>query len=286
MDVAATSASRRGPQRLRAHPRDVLDTRATRRRRATARSRAREGPLGRLRHGRRGVPTHGRAGLMTLALRASTEAGAQLCALADVADDLAGRAAAHDRAGSFPHASSDALREAGSSRRDRRAARRARGRLAARPPRRLRAARGRRRLDRDRRRRAPRRGPPTWSASCRSPSTAATAGGRRRAREGARVARHARRRSLAGRDQRAQPGPLRPSTHRDQRRGRLAHRRAEDLLHGGAAATTLYASVTYTDAAGAARYGYAMVPVRARGVTIHDRIRDALGMRRRPAATP
>ena len=47
---------------------------------------------------------------MTLALRASTEAGARLCALADVlADDLATRAAAHDRAATFPHASSDAL---------------------------------------------------------------------------------------------------------------------------------------------------------------------------------
>ena len=51
---------------------------------------------------------------MTLALAAGTEAGARLCALADLlADDLASRAAAHDRAASFPFESSAAVREAG-----------------------------------------------------------------------------------------------------------------------------------------------------------------------------
>jgi alkylation response protein AidB-like acyl-CoA dehydrogenase len=51
---------------------------------------------------------------MPLELTARTAAGARLLALADaLADDFASRAAAHDRDGSYPHASIDALKDAG-----------------------------------------------------------------------------------------------------------------------------------------------------------------------------
>ncbi len=44
------------------------------------------------------------------------------------------------------------------------------------------------------------------------------------------------------------------------------------------AATDLYVAVTYTDPAGVDRYAYAMVPIKAAGVVVHDDW-DALGMR-------
>jgi alkylation response protein AidB-like acyl-CoA dehydrogenase len=47
---------------------------------------------------------------------------------------------------------------------------------------------------------------------------------------------------------------------------------------GSPAAAVLYASVSYADAAGAERYGFAQVPVGAPGVVLHDDW-DALGMR-------
>jgi alkylation response protein AidB-like acyl-CoA dehydrogenase len=47
---------------------------------------------------------------------------------------------------------------------------------------------------------------------------------------------------------------------------------------GSPGATTLYASVSYTDDAGEERYGYVPVPVDAPGVVLHDDW-DALGMR-------
>jgi alkylation response protein AidB-like acyl-CoA dehydrogenase len=50
---------------------------------------------------------------MTMELTARTPAGAALVALAErLAADLAGRAAEHDRDGSYPHPSIDSLREA------------------------------------------------------------------------------------------------------------------------------------------------------------------------------
>jgi alkylation response protein AidB-like acyl-CoA dehydrogenase len=47
---------------------------------------------------------------------------------------------------------------------------------------------------------------------------------------------------------------------------------------GSPAATTLYVSVSYLDAAGVERYGFAPVPIDATGVVLHDDW-DALGMR-------
>ena len=51
---------------------------------------------------------------MSMELKPRTAPGADLVALAEwLADDFAGRAAAHDRDGSYPHQSIDALRETG-----------------------------------------------------------------------------------------------------------------------------------------------------------------------------
>jgi alkylation response protein AidB-like acyl-CoA dehydrogenase len=51
---------------------------------------------------------------MPLELTARTDAGARLITLAEtLAEDLAVRAPIHDREGTYPHASVDALRDAG-----------------------------------------------------------------------------------------------------------------------------------------------------------------------------
>ena len=180
-----------------------------------------------------GVPTYGGARPMTLALRASTEAGARLCALADVlADDLATRAAAHDRAATFPHASSDALREAsyfaapipkgsagsGSARCTTWSSLR-----CAWPP----------ATPRSRSASTCTSSPSaTWSASWRSPSIAATSGGAAAVAKG--LESLAARRRDPRRDQRAQTGPAAAVDDRDECGGRLADRRPQDLLHGRA----------------------------------------------------
>jgi len=215
---------------------------------------------------------------MTLALRASTEAGARLCALADVlADDLAGRASAHDRAGSFPHASSDALRAAGY--------------FAAPIPRPLgglgvgslhdlvvasvRLAAGDASIA---------IGVNMHLVAVRNMvrilQIAEHRGDGRRAAALAKGLESLATRGeiLAAAISEPKQDLLRPSTIATSVEGGWRIDGRKIFCTGVPAATTLYASVTYTDAAGAARYGYAMVPVRARGVTIHDDW-DALGMR-------
>ncbi len=215
---------------------------------------------------------------MTLALRASTEAGARLCALADVlADDLAGRASAHDRAGSFPHASSDALRAANyfaapiprplgglgvGSLHDLVVAsvRLAAGdaSIAIGVNMHLVAVRNMVRIYRV----AEARGDERRSAALASGLSALT-------RDGDVLAAAI-----------SEPGQdlLRPSTVATSVEGGWRIDGRKIFCTGAPAATTLYTSVTFRDGEGAERYGYAMVPARARGVTIHDDW-DALGMR-------
>ena len=141
------------------------------------------------------------------------------------------RAAAHDRDGSYPYASIDALRDAGYfaapiPERARRAGRR----LGPRPRRRLQPPRARRRLGRHRRQHAPRRGaehgPPLAHRRGRAATTGAPPRSPRPSRE------IARERRGAGRGgQRARPGPHAPGDDRHAHRRRLAHRRPQDLLH-------------------------------------------------------
>jgi alkylation response protein AidB-like acyl-CoA dehydrogenase len=215
---------------------------------------------------------------MTLALGASTEAGARLCALADVlADDLAGRAPAHDRAASFPHASSDALREAGY--------------FAAPIPTAL-GGLGVESLH------------DLIVASARLATGDASvaigvnmhliavrnmvrilriAEARRDEQRAAALAKGleglaSRGEILAAAISEPAQDLLRPSTVATSVEGGWRIDGRKIFCTGVPAATTLYASVSYRDAAGAARYGYAMVPVRARGVVVHDDW-DALGMR-------
>jgi len=71
---------------------------------------------------------------------------------------------------------------------------------------------------------------------------------------------------------------LRPSTIATSVEGGWRIDGRKIFCTGVPAATTLYTSVTYRDTKGDERYGYAMVPVRTRGVTVHDDW-DALGMR-------
>ena len=215
---------------------------------------------------------------MTLALRASTEAGARLCALADVlADDLATRAAAHDRAATFPHASSDALREAGY--------------FAAPIPKGLgglgvgslhdlvvasvRLATGDASIA---------IGVNMHLVAVRNMvrilEIAEHRGDERRAAAVAKGLESlaARGEILAAAISEPRQDLLRPSTIATSVEGGWRIDGRKIFCTGVPAATTLYASVTYIDGTGDPRYGYAMVPVRARGVTVHDDW-DALGMR-------
>jgi alkylation response protein AidB-like acyl-CoA dehydrogenase len=215
---------------------------------------------------------------MTLALSASTEAGARLCALADVlADDMASRAAAHDRAATFPFASSDALREAGY--------------FTAPIPRSL-GGLGVESLH------------DLVVASARLAAGDASvaigvnmhlvavrnmvrilriAEARADARRASGVADGlrglvARGEVLSAAISEPKQDLLRPSTIATSVEGGWRIDGRKIFCTGVPAATTLYTSVTYRDAAGVDRYGYAMVPVGASGVTVHDDW-DALGMR-------
>ena len=217
---------------------------------------------------------------MTLALSASTEAGARLCALADVlSDDLATRAAAHDAAATFPHASSDALREAGY--------------FAAPIPKPLgglgvqslhdlvvgsvRLAAGDASIA---------IGVNMHLVAVRNMvrilQIAEHRGDERRAAALAQGLGSLASRGdiLAAAISEPKQDLLRPSTVATSVEGGWRIDGRKIFCTGVPAATTLYASVTYDAAggAGAARYGYAMVPVRAPGVTVHDDW-DALGMR-------
>jgi alkylation response protein AidB-like acyl-CoA dehydrogenase len=215
---------------------------------------------------------------MGFALAASTEAGARLCALADVlADDLSSRAALHDRAASFPFASSDALREAGyfyapiprdlgglgvSSMHDLvvGSARLAAGdaSVAIGVNMHLVAVRN----------------------MVRILSIASARGDERRvaALGGALSDLVARGEILAAAISEPKQDLLRPSTVATSVEGGWRIDGRKIFCTGVPAATTLYTSVTYRDVSGADRYGYAMVPVGAAGVTVHDDW-DALGMR-------
>ena len=217
---------------------------------------------------------------MPLELRASTGGRRALVALAErLAEDLATRAAAHDRDGSFPFESIDALRRgrllrgAGPG-----GARRARRGLRPRRGRRLGPAGPGRRLDRDRRQHAPGRRPQPG---------APLADGRASRRRAPRAARSAARCERSPRGDVviaaaiSEPGQdlTRPATTRGPHGGRLADRRPQDLLHdvagGDDAARRRWASSTRTAASATAT---SMIPRDAPGVTINDDW-DALGMR-------
>lgn len=215
---------------------------------------------------------------MAFALAASTEAGARLCALADVlADDLGSRAAAHDRAASFPHASSEALREAGyfyapvprdlgglgvSSMHDLvvGSARLAAGdaSVAIGVNMHLVAVRN----------------------MVRILQIASARGDERRvaALSAALSALVSRGEVLAAAISEPRQDLLRPSTVATSVEGGWRIDGRKIFCTGVPAATTLYTAVTYRAEDGVDRYGYAMVPVGTRGVTVHDDW-DALGMR-------
>jgi len=215
---------------------------------------------------------------MTLALRASTEAGARLCALADVlSDDLATRAAAHDRAATFPHASSDALRDAGY--------------FAAPIPKRL-GGLGVQSLH------------DLVVASVRLADGDASVaigvnmhlvavrnmvrilqiaehrGDERRAAALAQGLQTltARGEILAAAISEPKQDLLRPSTVATSVEGGWRIDGRKIFCTMSPAATELYASVRYVDRQGIERYGYVFIPVDAPGLTVHDDW-DAMGMR-------
>ena len=214
---------------------------------------------------------------MTLALAAGTEAGARLCALADVlADDLASRAAAHDRAASFPFESSAAVREAGyfyapipaslgglgvESMHDLvvGSARLAAGdaSVAIGVNMHLVAVRNMVRILR--------------IAEARGDERRVAALGRALSDLAARGE------ILAAAISEPRQDLLRPSTVATSGEGGWRIDGRKIFCTGVPAATTLYTAVTY-EARGESRYGYAMVPVDTAGVVVHDDW-DALGMR-------
>jgi alkylation response protein AidB-like acyl-CoA dehydrogenase len=215
---------------------------------------------------------------VTLALAASTEAGARLCVLADVlAEDLGSRAAAHDQAASFPFASTDALREAGyfyapiprslgglevDSMHDlvvgsvRLAAGDASVAIGVNMH--LVAVRNMVRILR--------------IAEAREDARRVAAVG------SALSSLVSRGEVLAAAISEPRQDLLRPSTVATSVEGGWRVDGRKIFCTGVPAATTLYTSVTYRDSDGVDRYGYAMVPVGSRGVTVHDDW-DALGMR-------
>jgi len=215
---------------------------------------------------------------MGLALAARTEAGARLVALAEVlAEDLAGRAAQHDRAGTFPFASVERLAAAGfytapvparhgglgaESLHDVivAASRLARGDASVAIGVNMHYA--------------------ALMNMVRQWRTAVTAGaGARAARLGAALERIVADgvRLAAAISERGQD-LTRPGTTatRTATGWRVDGRKL--FCTGSPAATVLYTSVRFAGDDGAERYGYAMVPAGAEGVTVHGDW-DALGMR-------
>ncbi len=215
---------------------------------------------------------------MFLELRARTEAGANLIALAEhLADDFATRAAAHDRDATFPHASIAALKDAGyfaapipcefgglgvdpvedlvvaSSRLARGDASVAIGvnmHLAA-------------------VRNMVRRWRMAVAADRRGAAEAMATSLQAVARDGV---------VLAAAVSEPRQDLTRPATTavRVEAGWRVDGRKIFCTM--SPAATALYTSVCFRDDAGAERYGYAMVPADAPGVTVHDDW-DAVGMR-------
>ena len=168
---------------------------------------------------------------MPIELTAHTDAGARLVAIAEeLSEELAARAAEHDRDGTLPvrgdrRAQGRRLLRGARPRR----ARWARRLVRARPRRGVEPPGARRRLRRDRREHAPRRG-----AQHGAPSPGRGRGRGRAPRPRLRrVARadRPRRRRAGRRDQRARPGPHAAGHARHPHRVRLADRRPQAVLH-------------------------------------------------------
>jgi alkylation response protein AidB-like acyl-CoA dehydrogenase len=215
---------------------------------------------------------------MPIDLTAHTDAGARLVAIAEeLAEALAARAAEHDREGSYPFEAIDALKAAGyfaapvpvelgglgvSSAHDLVVAssRLARGdaSVAIGVNMHLMAV-----FNMERRRRA-----------------AVAAGAQRRARAFAASLEQIVRDRVILAAAISEPGQdlTRPATRatRTESGWRIDGRKMFCTM--SPAATDLYVSVTWVDEDGGERYAYAMVPVRATGVVVHDDW-DALGMR-------
>ena len=216
---------------------------------------------------------------MPIELTAHTDAGARLVAIAEeLAEQLAARAAEHDRDGSYPFEAIDALKAAGyfaapvpvelgglgvSSAHDLVVAssRLARGdaSVAIGVNMHLVAV-----LNMERRRQV------AVAAGARAP--------RPRLRRLAGADRPRRRRA-GRRHQRARPGPHAPGhASRPAPSPAGGSTAARLFCTMSPAATDLYVAVTYADGDGTERYAYAMVPTDAPGVVVHDDW-DALGMR-------
>ena len=168
---------------------------------------------------------------MPIELTAHTKAGARLVATAEeLSQELAARAAEHDRDGSYPFEAIDALKAAGYfAAPDPDRARWARRLLRARSRRRVKPPGARRRLRRDRREHAPRR-----SAQHGAPAPGRGRGGGGASRPSLRLlaaADRPRRRRTGGRDQRTRPGPHPAGHGRYPHRVGLADRRPQDVLH-------------------------------------------------------
>ena len=215
---------------------------------------------------------------MPLELTARTAAGARLLALADaLAEDFATRAAAHDRDGSYPHASIDALKDANY--------------FAAPIP----AEYGGLGVDcvHDLVLASSRlaRGDASVAIGVNMHLVAvlnmvrrwriAVAGGHvRRAAAFAASMREIARERVVMAAAVSEPGQdlTRPKTTATRADGGWRIHGRKIFCTMSPAATTLYTAVTFDDEQGAERYGYALVPVDARGVIVHDDW-DALGMR-------
>lgn len=215
---------------------------------------------------------------MPLELTAKTAAGARLLALADaLAEDFATRAAAHDGDGSYPHASIDALKNANY--------------FAAPIP----AEYGGLGVDcvHDLVLASSRlaRGDASVAIGVNMHLVAvlnmvrrwriAVAGGHvRRAAAFAASMREIARAQVVLAAAVSEPGQdlTRPKTTATRTDAGWRIRGRKIFCTMSPAATTLYTAVTFRDEQGAERYGYALVPVDAPGVIVHDDW-DALGMR-------
>jgi len=215
---------------------------------------------------------------MTIELSPKTEAGAQLVALAEaLAEEIAPRAAAHDRDASFPFESFDALKRSGY--------------FSAPVPVDLgglgvtsvhdvlvassRLARGDASL--------------TLGANMhfvfvlnvvRRWQVAAAAGDERRSDGFGRTLEQIAREGIVFASAVSEPGQdlTRPSTTATRSNGGWTISGRKIFSTMSPAADVLYTAVTYTDDRGRERYGYAMVPRETSGVVVHDDW-DALGMR-------